>query len=138
VNLETIRFPASLVKVGYNVFQNTKWLVEHPEGPVYAGSVLIDYIPYKDKTQAPETLVIPEGIRVIGTDALCSRTGSTKKIVLPSTLETICSGAFGYSSVEELVVPASVKELEDYAFEYVDGIKRCSGGVLHKKEKLPA
>lgn len=138
VNLETIQFPSSLVKVGSNAFQNTKWLVEHPEGPVYAGSVLINYIPYKDKTQAPETLVIPEGIRVIGDSALGSRTGSTKKIVLPSTLETICSGAFRYSSVEELVVPASVKELEDYAFEYVDGIKRCSGGVLHKKEKLPA
>lgn len=137
-NLETIEFPVSVTDVAVRAFTYTKWYKNQPAGPVYAGSALVAYVPYPDASQAPETLVIPEGIRAITDSALFGSLKNTKKIVLPSTLEVIRSSAFANNScLEEMVVPAALREIEDYAFDYVS-LKRCSGGVLHKTEKLSA
>lgn len=137
-NLETIEFPVSVIDVANRAFFYTKWYKNLPAGPVYAGSALIAYVAYPDASQEPETLVIPEGIRTICSSAMFGVLKNTKKIVLPSTLEVIGESAFAYNhALEEMVAPAALREIGDYAFDSVT-LKRCSGGALHRTEKLSA
>lgn len=137
-NLETIQFPDSLTDVSSRALNYTKWYKAHTAGPVYAGAVMIGYVPYADRAQEPETLVIAEGIRTIANSAMYSALGFTRKVVLPSTLEAIGESAFGGNhSLEEMVAPAALREIGDYAFDSVT-LKHCSGGALHKTEKLSA
>ena len=44
-------------------------------------------------------------------------------LILPDSLETIGTGAFGYNKFEEIVIPDNVKTIEDGGFEYCSNLK---------------
>lgn len=44
-------------------------------------------------------------------------------LILPDSLETIGTGAFGYNRFEEIVIPDNVKTIEDGGFEYCSILK---------------
>ena len=44
-------------------------------------------------------------------------------LILPDSLETIGTGAFGYNKFEEIVIPDNVKTIEDGGFEYCSILK---------------
>ncbi len=63
-----------------------------------------------------EKLVIPEGVREIGTETF-SGCKKLKEVVLPDSLESIGAGAFfGCTSLESIVIPGTVKKIGDRAF----------------------
>ena len=62
-----------------------------------------------------EYLYIPDG--VVSIEGGWSNTPLTS-IRLPNTLTTISEGAFYGSSLESIVIPEGVTEIEDYAFDY--------------------
>ncbi|MBQ7356615.1 MAG: leucine-rich repeat protein [Clostridia bacterium] len=65
-------------------------------------------------------VIIPEGIKKIGSYAFAGLTGLTK-VVLPSTLETIDYGAFyGCTSLKTVEGIENVKFINQRAFEYCD------------------
>ncbi len=63
--------------------------------------------------QAPETLIIPEGVTEIETSAFYN--DALSKVILPKTLNTIGSYAFEYSTILSLVIN-SKPEIGDDAF----------------------
>lgn len=60
-------------------------------------------------------LEIPEGVKRIGSDALFDAKNLTS-VTLPSSLESIGTGAFQRSSITEIEVPESVTTIEYGAF----------------------
>lgn len=60
-------------------------------------------------------LEIPEGVKRIGSDAM-SRAKNLTSATLPSSLESIGTGAFSGSFVSEIEVPESVTTIDDGAF----------------------
>ena len=44
-------------------------------------------------------------------------------LILPDSLETIGTGAFGYNRFEEIVIPDNVKTIKDGGFEYCSNLK---------------
>lgn len=80
-------------------------------------------------------LVIPEGVKEIGTNALAGCTGLTK-ITLPESLETIGQSAFGQreqkgsvlvfpscKSLTSITIPKNVTNIGNYAFSKCTGLK---------------
>ena len=55
------------------------------------------------------TLVIPEGVKSIPVE--CFKEAKIKKLILPSTLETISAGAFAEVEIDTLVIPEDVTEI---------------------------
>ena len=70
----------------------------------------------RDKIVQTQTLIIPEGIRVIGKKAFDSK--YIKKLVLPSSLITIQEGAFLNCKIREVEGGENVEVLEKNAFSY--------------------
>lgn len=68
-------------------------------------------------------VVVEEGITMLGLDVfrVCV---NLKKVSLPSTLEWIAAGSFAYcEQLEELVIPASVTKIEQWAFAEAPNLK---------------
>ena len=64
-----------------------------------------------------ETLVIPEGVEIIGGSAFEENT-SLRKVVLPNTVHTIDSSAFnGCSSLTEINIPTGIRKIGSSAFQ---------------------
>lgn len=59
-----------------------------------------------------ENIVLSDNVEEICENALWS-CRKLKKIVLPKNLKTIRSGAFGETSLKELIIPSSVEKIED-------------------------
>ena len=72
--------------------------------------------PGEKKLSKTQTLVIPEGIKVIGKKAFDSR--YLKKLVLPTSLVTIQEGAFLNCRIREVEGGENVEVLEKNAFSY--------------------
>jgi len=64
----------------------------------------------KNYTGSDEVVIVPEGIKKIGTLAFESNK-TVKEIQLPSTLTEIGNGAFERSSLERIVIPAGVGKM---------------------------
>ena len=62
---------------------------------------------------------LPEGLNSIGCNVFFKCT-SLKNIQLPSGLEKIGTECFAQSSIEQIVFPASVKEVGIGAFQYCE------------------
>jgi len=63
-----------------------------------------------------ETLVIPEGVEIIGGSAFEENT-SLRKVVLPNTVHTIGYGAFrGCSSLTDINIPTGIRKIGTSAF----------------------
>lgn len=62
-----------------------------------------------------ETVIFTEGVTTIN-DGMFAGCTSLKTVVLPSTLTKIGYHAFANSAIEEIIIPAKVKEIQHYAF----------------------
>ena len=76
------------------------------------GNTLVRY----EYDHQEETVVIPDGIEVIGRSAfyVCS---IVRQIIIPHTVKKICACAFMESGIDSIVIPDSVTDLEGEAFE---------------------
>ena len=159
-NLTDITIPDSVKYVGYQAFNNTGWLNNQPDGPVYAGKVLYTYkgtmpenttFVVKDGTEAiadnalqnQSNLVgieIPDSVTSIGYQAF-SGDGNLANITLPKNLTHLGYQAFsGCQSISELTIPKSLKMLPSLSsstlsnlrlkFEEGSQLEIIAGGAL--------
>ena len=68
-------------------------------------------------------LVLPDSVETLGSESLCGT--PLTQINMPSHLKQVKAAAFGYTSIERIVLPPTVEELDTYTFEgsgvkYVD------------------
>ena len=116
--LKTINVPAD-VEIGCCAFQGCD-LAFNPDGFLIINDVLIEYDPKKQVTKSgkpsrKKRLIIPAGIRVLAENAICG--GDMTEVLLPDSLEEICSGNFvNLPKLEKLTIPASVKKIGDACF----------------------
>ena len=75
-----------------------------------------------DSGNEEESVVIPDGIRVIGSGAF-RYCGNVKSVVIPDSVEEICDGAFKACGIRSIVIPDSVKKIESDAFTECSDLK---------------
>lgn len=78
-------------------------------------------IPYGafEEVKSLECVILPEGITTIGEAAFdVGDNGSLASVTLPESLTTILAGAFGSGRLTEIVIPANVTSIWNYAFTY--------------------
>ena len=64
-----------------------------------------------------DTLVIPDGVKIIGSLAFRMKNYRFKKIIFPSSLEKIDAGAFNIcNDIEEIIGCSNVKTINEFAF----------------------
>lgn len=69
-----------------------------------------------------ECIKLPKGLKVI-TKSMLSGCSSLKKIDIPNNVIRIDERAFSSSSLEELIIPDSVKYIGEYAFDSCENLK---------------
>jgi len=81
-------------------------------------NILVNY----DYNCQEETVVIPEGVEVIGRSAfyVCSK---VRQIIIPPTVKEIRSCAFKESGIESIIIPDCVSDLGQEAFEDCQRLK---------------
>lgn len=105
-SLEYINIPASLVEIGRSAFEDCPSLTNfdidenNPEF-VFENGMLLN----KDKTK------------------LISYPSATGEVEIPDGIEVIGWAAFGYCPVERLTLPASVKTIEGWAFNFCNRLE---------------
>lgn len=111
--ISDIRFPNCLY-VMTDIFDDTGWYQNQPDGIVYAGNVVCKY-----KGEMPEgtSITIKEG-----TTGICSRAffncSNLKELILPDTVVTIMGEAFMYcKSLEKLQLSKKTLTIQYDAFK---------------------
>ena len=133
--LQKIKLPAALTVMEDNPFNNCRNLeqVDVAAGNTVFGSVdgvLFDAdhsrLIYYPIGRAAETYTVPEGTRVIGTDAF-SRNRRLTEVILPASLRTIEDYAFyKMRSLTSMNIPEGVEEVGAYAFCECDELRRIT------------
>ena len=80
---------------------------------------LIDYQP----TDTAQGYVIPEGVRTIGGGAIRTLKGAQPQLTIPSSVTSIGKYAIHINNLTELVIPTSVKKLDDMAIWLCDELR---------------
>lgn len=62
---------------------------------------------------------------------LTKYTGGYKKVIVPDFVSIIGRGAFSFREVEEVVLPESIKKIDEEAFIYCRDIKRVEFPIGH-------
>ena len=111
--LSTIEIPDSIEKMGYDVFEDTKWLNDQPDGEVYIGKV---FYKYKGKMPENTNIDIKSGTRAIA--GLAFTNGSELcNISLPESIKGVGPLAFrGCSKLNQIELPNSIENIEERAF----------------------
>ena len=89
-NLTDVTVSNSLTSIGDSVFYQTPWFENLPDGIIYLGKVLYDYI---GEMPADTSIDVMDGITTINNDAFKDYTGLVS-ITVPSSLEKIEDNAF--------------------------------------------
>lgn len=89
-NLTDVTVSNSLTSIGESVFYQTPWFENLPDGIIYLGKVLYDYI---GEMPAGTSIDIMDGITTINNDAFKDYTGLVS-ITVPSSLEKVEDNAF--------------------------------------------
>ena len=129
-SLTEAALPDSVTQVGSNPFTYCSNLTEirvsadHPvleaaEGVLFSREDhrLVAYPTAKEETE----YVIPQGVRIIGTNAFA--TGKLKAVTIPDGVTVIEEGAFAMCDVTEAAIPDTVTCIGGYAFFCCDGLK---------------
>lgn len=90
----------------------------------YTEAVSGAYVLYDVSKDAPETLVIPEGITTIGGWSFGG--SNVKTVVMPSTLTKITKKAFDGSAVEKVVLNEGLEVIDDQAFSKASNLKEIT------------
>ena len=112
VNLTQLNIPPSVMYVYFKAFENTAWYNSQPDGILCKDNVLFGY-----KGEQPEGhLDISKGTRVIAEYAFKGCFDVTS-ITIPSTVMSICQGAFFETDISTIVLPEILTNLELQAFD---------------------
>lgn len=77
-----------------------------------------------ENVKSLESVILPEGITTIGQSAFdVNADGSLASVTLPESLKEIDSYAFRWGMLTEIVIPANVTTIYNYAFYYQDYLK---------------
>ncbi len=121
-----------LTDIYANAFENTAWVTNHPDGPLYVGHVL-----YKYKGTYPLAVgVIPPGTTVICPEAFRGQK-VVESVTIPASVEKIMEGAFrDCDNLKLVTVPYSTYQIDDYALGYYkDEFKEKVPGFVIQGEK---
>lgn len=119
-NLTSVTLPDTIQYVGVRAFDGTKWFDDKREQEqfIIEGGVLLGY-----GGRFKDSIVIPDGVRVIGGGALESAAHNSDdlnpvlKITVPEGVETLCDFAFCWcSTAQEITLPSTLKTIHDSAF----------------------
>ncbi len=119
--ITSVALPDTAVEIGDYAFsttslQNTNFLKSN--------TVLGEYV--FQKCTALESITIPEGWTSLGTSTFAECANVTK-VIFPSTLKEINSGAFtSCSSLKSIEIPEGVEKVGSYAFYYCEGLESVS------------
>ena len=111
--LASVTFGEGLQNVGANAFYNTPWLEQQTDenGFTVIGGVLVQYL--GDETE----VVVPETVRVIGSEAFSLKRNKITSVTLPDTVTSIQTKAFyQLNMLLSVNIPASVTFIGAEAF----------------------
>lgn len=114
-DLSSVVIPESVIEIGKDVFTNTAFYKNLPDGITYMGNVL-----YKYKGEMPEgtTITIPENVTSVAAEAFKSCKGLLS-ITIPNSIRFIGDYAFyGCKSLKNATIPQSVEYIGKGAFAY--------------------
>ena len=148
--LQSVELPVQMESIGSCAFGGCFFLTEM-NTPAGIQSISSDSIPTEALTSrdgllyfgdcllgidgdAPEKLVVPEGVRVIANDAFYNRK-ELKEVVLPAGVEVIGGGAFCDSGLEKITLPEDLKRIGSEVFSGVNITKLSLPEGLEHIEK---
>ncbi len=127
-NLTDIKIPDSVVEIGYEAFENTKWLLNQADGVIYAGKMVYEY---KGEMSENTEIIIKEGVKNICSEAFEGCTGLSK-ITLPEGMTAIQQGAFSdCTSLSQINFPESITHIGYGAFENTKWLDSHPDGVVY-------
>ena len=105
--IEDINFPDSLIKIDDAVFRNTPFFkkIKNERFVILANRFLYLYNGYDD------VVTVPDGVEVICSGAFTSRKHDE---------------SYYFRTPKEIILPDSVKRIDDYAFRYLYGLKEIN------------
>lgn len=109
--LVEVNIPNSVTNIGEGAFQNCSVLrkVNIPDSVTDIGNCAFAYC------SKLEEINIPDSIKRIS-DGMLEGTTNLREIMLPDSIESIGKYAFGGSYVNNITIPANVKEIKEFAF----------------------
>jgi len=111
-NLSSIILPSNIKYLGGQVFNNTKWYNDQPEGPVYISNYLCSY---KGDMPANTTININAGTTIIAGNAFSNYTNLIS-ISIPNSVTTIGTSAFNGCGLTSITIPNSVTSIGSSMF----------------------
>ena len=113
--LSSIGSPENVTYIGEEAFHYTKWYQNQPDGALYIGKVLYEYI---GEMPAETSFVIKEGTTHICQAAFMDCKG-LMSVTIPNSVTSIGEHAFAYcSGLTSVTIPNSVTSIGYYAFAY--------------------
>lgn len=107
--LSDIRFSSGVTTLEGNGLKNTDWYSLQPDGPLYVGKVLFSL-----KNSSVEDLQIREGTVCVGTMA---ENEALKSVVIPDSVEELAEGAFeNCPSLKRAEIGEGLRVIPDRAF----------------------
>ncbi len=127
-DVKSVYIPATVIDIIENPFENANCLTEIicEEGGDYTS---VDGVLYnRDKTtliKVPEAKTeikrYSEELKYINRNAF--RNSSVKEIVLPDTVKNIAESAFAFSKAEKIILPETITEIPEMCFYGADNLK---------------
>ena len=156
--LKNINFPKELKQIGDGAVDDTAWMREQ-KGEIYIDKIFYKY--RESETQKQEAIVLKDNCVAISAGAF-SGVFSLKSIIIPNSVEKICSGAFtncenlqkvvflknsklkeisdlafsGCKALMTFAIPDNVEKIGDYAFEGCISLKQVYFGENSKLKEI--
>lgn len=111
-SLGSIHIEGEINDIGYKALADSGWYTAQPDGPVYFEKVLLGI---KGDTASYDEVLI-KGDTLAIADFAFIETKHIESIVIPDGVKRIGTQAFANSVLKEVVIPDSVKVIESYAF----------------------
>lgn len=128
-NLKNISLPSSLRSIGGNLFSGDEKLKYTTyEGVDYLGNETNPYLladKLNEDNTSPTSVSFHNDTKIVGGSLLESE-ASVTAITLNEGLVTISGSAFRGTSITEITIPSSVKEIANYAFESCTKLTTCT------------
>ena len=124
-NLTSIEIPNSVTSISSDIFYNTAWYNNQPDGLVYAGNVAYCY---KGTMPSNTSLTIKEGTTAIASNAFSGCSGLTS-ITIPNSVTSIDYQTFyNCNKLTSINIPNSVTSIGQKAFYDCSGLSSVTIG----------